>query len=182
MKQQKYQIAKLTSVVFCSILHLGCVSNGPHNPDSVEIKENSWNRQELLSGVWAINVLGESSLASVAFIDLRQPTITTKEFTEINSIWQEAIASTCPKGIKQVIQKTSYLERIQAPSISYYQAEIPGGIIARPWINSAVQCIGSTATASEIQNEFFKDQVNTDKSMNELMNKISITLPTATNN
>lgn len=170
---------KILYILLSLLLLVGCKST--HDPDSVEIETESWNRSKMLNGIFSITVRGESTNTESFGIQVSEPDRTPKGFESVNQIWRKAIATTCPSGMKQVISKKEEVRELQMPGMSLTQLDIiriPGMVFAEPWIYSVVQCSNSEATQDEINQKFYRDKIEQDKTMLNLMENMSKKLET----
>jgi len=155
-----------------------------HNPDSVEIETDSWNRSKALDGIYYITVRGSSTNTESFGIQISEPDRSPKGFKVANQIWEKATKDTCPRGIKRVISKKEEVRELQMPGMSLTQLDIvriPGMVFAEPWIYSVVQCSASEATQEEINQKFFRDEISQNEAMLGLMESLNKNLENESN-
>lgn len=155
------------------LLLIGCQSS--HNPDSVEIKTNSWNRSEMLDGIFSIIVRGKPTYIETFGVQISESDNTLEGFNSANQIWKNAIATTCSSGMKKVIKKTQEVREYRMPDIALTELNIvtiPGMVFAEPWIHSIVQCSSSQVTEDEINQTFYRKEIKEEKEMKNLIESI----------
>lgn len=155
-----------------------------HNPDSVEIETNSWNRSKVLNGIYYITVRGSSTNTESFGIQVSEPDRTPKGYEVVNQIWEKAINATCPKGLKEVISKKEEVRELQMPGMSLTQlniVHIPGMVFAEPWIYSVVQCSDSKATQEGINEKFHRDAMLQNEATLDLMESLNRNLENDSN-
>ena len=151
------KISDYSWVVLLVVFLSGC--NSTHDPDSNVINKNSWNRTEVLDKVFWIFVRGEKMSVKRSGSSYSSNPENADEFIVLDKIFAEAIEKTCPDGIKEIIVKRQVLKPIgnsvtTGTVLDLVGKALPHSTMFDPYIESAIQCVGSKVSAREINDNF----------------------------